>query len=737
MHSAEVVRCSIDARRKSDVHFVVNAAVELADSRVEQEAVEKGRAATFAPLPELEIVQVGQREVRPLVVGAGPAGLFCALYLARAGARPLLVERGEAVEDRMQAIAAFNAGGALDPSSNVQFGEGGAGTFSDGKLNTGTKHRFAPYVLRWFADAGAPQEILWEAKPHIGSDLLPGVVRSLREQIIALGGEVRFRTRLADLLFEGGRLRGALLEGPDGTQEQPVRHLALALGHSARDTFEMLKDRGVELERKPFAMGVRIEHPQQLINRGQWGEEASHPALRDRAADYKMAVHVDERRSAYTFCMCPGGTVVAAASEPGGVVTNGMSEHARDGRNANAALLVNVDPADLPGEDPLAGVRLQRELEQRAYKAAIAAGGEPYSAPAQTVGSFLEEGAAGRTDASWADPGLAGRAAGGQDAAALPVRATYPRGVVACDLRGVLPDFVADTLEKALPRLDARLHGFASPDAIMTAPESRSSSPVRIVRGSDLQMRFADGDAGRPDGEAMLPENEAKPLHGRAMPPSGVYPCGEGAGYAGGIVSAAADGMRVAEALVRDLLVEDAAQALRQGRAVAFPTDTVFGLGVSVGHVPSPEEIYRIKQRSADKPVAWLVADADALDEYGCDVPAYAYELAEEGWPGALTLIVRAGDRVPAGFASERGTIGLRVPASDTACKLIRAVGFPLATSSANLSGGPTPVCAADLKPAISEAAACILPDRACEAASGTASRVIDCTGPAPRQIRP
>ena len=564
VNTAEVIRRSIDARRKSNVHFIVTAQVHLATNEQEEQVLSLGcvsrakstsdpftvhrlgqlatsiggtafdsharscsvaDAKTGAKADFKEIsdtpsigqvpVNTSDSSVRPIVVGCGPAGLFCALYLAYAGARPIVLERGAAVEDRLRAVGIFNAGGPLDTRTNIQFGEGGAGTFSDGKLTTGTKSPLVRQVLSCFVAAGAPGEILWDAKPHIESDRLPAVVSALRQKIIALGGEVRFEHRLADMSFEEGRLARVSIEDPTGTcYTLPANHVVIACGHSARDTFEMLHARGLSLEQKPFAMGVRIEHPQQLINKAQWGKAAAHPAL--GAADYKLAVHLDNRRSAYTFCMCPGGTVVCAASEAGGVVTNGMSNYARDGKNANAALLVNVDPSDLQSDDVLAGMHLQRHIEQAAYQAALAAGGSAYQAPAQSVGAFLKR----EKDIQFPHDSR------GEHICAP----TYARGVVACDLHDIFPRFITDALKQALPLLDRKLAGFAHSGAIMTAPETRSSSPVRILRKDDLQAR--------------LNQNEK---------PCGVYPCGEGAGYAGGIMSAAVDGLRVALRLAEDL----------------------------------------------------------------------------------------------------------------------------------------------------------------------------------------
>ena len=548
-----LLKRSVDARKKHDVHFVATLGVELAGgtkaevAAVEAAAHRKGAANVKAhrPYEPLRVPQVGatpraQDEPRPIVVGTGPAGLFCALYLARAGLRPLVVERGAAVDERMAAVDAFNAGDPLDPHTNIQYGEGGAGTFSDGKLTTNIKSPWAQHVLHLFVEAGAPEEILWQAKPHIGTDLLVDIVRNIRKQIEQAGGEVCFNTQLTALNFQNGRLtqaeitrlqppqtlRGRSTNCPEtarfeaSVESIPASRVVLACGHSARDTFELVRDAGVHMEQKPFSVGVRIEHPQQLINRSQYGKAADHPAL--GAADYKLSMHLrpqkgeEQGRGVYTFCMCPGGEVVCAASEPEGVVVNGMSRFARDGRNANSALLVGVGPEDFDGEDPLAGVKLQREMERAAYRTAIAAGGEPYQAPAQTVGDFLAHRAGGPSK---------------------QVKPTYARGVAWCDLHECLPPFVARAMEQALPQLDRRLHGFADPQAVLTGVETRSSSPVRIVRGKNMQASLAAAPA-----TAAAPE-----------PETGLYPCGEGAGYAGGIMSAACDGLRVASALVESL----------------------------------------------------------------------------------------------------------------------------------------------------------------------------------------
>lgn len=495
--SIKLFKRSIDARKKDNIMFT--AAVDVTLSGGESAVLRKCRSGKITKTEpyKYELPVCGKPAKRPVVVGAGPGGLFAALILAQCGQCPILIERGKSVHDRTRDVDSFWSGGALDPSSNVQFGEGGAGAFSDGKLNTGTKDPRARKVLEEFVAHGAPEEILWAAKPHIGTDRLKPTVKAIRNDIIALGGEVRFSTLLTKINVKDGRAVSVTVKS--GTSEETIETDAviLALGHSARDTFEMLLQSGFAMEAKPFSVGVRIEHPQLSINKAQYGAFYSHPRL--TAADYKLSTHLKNGRGVYTFCMCPGGYVVAAASEENTVVTNGMSEFARDGGNANSALLVGVTPEDFGSESPLAGVEFQRKIE----RAAFTAGGGTYRAPAQRVGDLLAD----RKTTSFG--------------AVIP---SYKPGVEFARAEDYLPDYAVESLRAALPILDSRLHGFADPDAVITGAETRSSSPVRILRGETLE----------------------------AVGIKGVYPCGEGAGYAGGIMSAAVDGIKCAEAAINN-----------------------------------------------------------------------------------------------------------------------------------------------------------------------------------------
>lgn len=486
--SYSIFKKSIDARKKSDIHFVYTIDAEIKnEDRILKLFSNKGVSKVQDVTYKYEKIS-SHGIKRPVIVGMGPAGLFAGLALARMGFNPIILERGKRVDERVTDVELFWKEGKLNTESNVQFGEGGAGTFSDGKLTTSVNNPRARVVLEEFVEAGAPKEILYSNKPHIGTDKLRDVVKNMRNTIISLGGEVRFNSKVTDFIIEGGHIAGVKVNDEEIIEADRV---ILALGHSARDTFEVLYNRGVNIIQKPFSIGVRIEHHQSLINKSQYGEFAGHKKL--GAADYKLSAHFDNRRSAYTFCMCPGGVVVAAASEGGMVVTNGMSYYARDMENANAALLVGVNPEDYGSDHPLAGVEFQRKWERLAFKL----GGKNYKAPAQRVGDFLKD----RPSESIGE-----------------VNPTYSSGVTMTDLRECLPDYVTDTLKLAIIAFDKKIKGFANPDAIMTGVETRSSSPIRILRNESLQSNI-----------------------------KGLYPIGEGAGYAGGIMSAALDGLKVAE----------------------------------------------------------------------------------------------------------------------------------------------------------------------------------------------
>ncbi len=503
-----VVRRAVDARKRSGIVLSYTVDVALRD-----EPATLGRLARENPTPDRRIGPAPDTSyrflanaparpgLRPIVIGAGPCGLFAALILAQSGFRPIVLERGKVVRERTKDTWGLWRRSVLQPESNVQFGEGGAGTFSDGKLYSQIKdpRHLGRKVLTEFVAAGAPEEILWVSKPHIGTFRLVTMVESLRATIEALGGEYRFGARVEDVLIDtaadGARqVRGVVLASGETLAAD---HVVLALGHSARDSFAMLHGRGVRMQAKPFSIGVRIEHPQSVIDRARFGARAGNPIL--GAADYKLVHHCANGRAVYSFCMCPGGTVVAAASEPGRVVTNGMSQYSRNERNANAGLVVGITPADYPG-DALAGIAFQRHWEARAF----AAGGGTYAAPAQLVGDFL---------------------AGRPSTALGSVVPSYRPGVHPTDLALCLPDFAVAAIREALPAFDRQIPGFALADAVMTGVETRTSSPLRIGRGSDFQ----------------------------SLNTRGLYPAGEGAGYAGGILSAGVDGIRVAEAIACDI----------------------------------------------------------------------------------------------------------------------------------------------------------------------------------------
>ena len=502
-----IFRRGVDARKKSAIAFIYTVDVRTQRDAELLAAHAADPHVMATPDTRYRFVDSGEsvpaRRVqplprRPIVIGTGPCGILAALILAQMGLRPLILERGKAVRERTRDTWGFWRQSRLDPESNVQFGEGGAGTFSDGKLYSQIKdpHHYGRKVLTEFVKAGAPEEILFVSKPHIGTFRLVKMVEHMRASIEALGGEFRFSSKVTDLHVEDGQMRGVVLASGEQLE---AGHVILAIGHSARDTFEMLHARGIYVEAKPFSIGCRIEHPQGLIDRARYGPSAGHPLL--GAADYKLVHHAANGRSVYSFCMCPGGTVVAAASEPGRVVTNGMSQYSRDERNANSAIVVGITPADYPG-GPLAGIAFQRHWEERAF----ALGGSNYDAPAQLVGDFL-----------------GGRASTGLGT----VVPSYKPGVQLCDLAETLPDFALAAMREALPAFARQIRGFDQHDAILTAIETRTSSPIRIKRNDD----------------------DLQSLNTR-----GLYPAGEGAGYAGGILSAAVDGIRVAEAVASSLL---------------------------------------------------------------------------------------------------------------------------------------------------------------------------------------
>jgi uncharacterized FAD-dependent dehydrogenase len=508
LHSVSVFRRGYDARKRGSIQLIYTLDVEVADEAglLKRHADDKH----VQPTPDTNYRFVAQAPTdlkqRPIVIGFGPCGLFAGLLLAQMGYKPIILDRGKAVRERTVDTWGLWRKRQLEPESNVQFGEGGAGTFSDGKLHSqiSDPHHHGRKVLTEFVNAGAPEEILYVSKPHIGTFRLVTMVEAMRETIQALGGEIRFTQRVDDLLVDtaadGSRqLRGVVLASGEQLLSD---HVVLAVGHSARDTFFMLHDRGVYMEAKPFSIGFRVEHPQSIIDQARFGPQAGHPIL--GAADYKLVHHCKNGRSVYSFCMCPGGTVVAAASEPERVVTNGMSQYSRNERNANAAVVVGIEPKDFAAFDgsgsPLAGIALQRALESRAYDM----GGRDYSAPGQLVGDFIK----GKASTEFGN-----------------VQPSYKPGVHLTDLADLLPDYAIEAIREALPAFDRQIKGYAMHDAVLTGVETRTSSPVRIRRGEDYQ----------------------------SLNTRGLYPAGEGAGYAGGILSAAVDGIRVAEAVATSI----------------------------------------------------------------------------------------------------------------------------------------------------------------------------------------
>jgi hypothetical protein len=500
-----VFRRGFDARKKSDIHFVYTVDAEVNNEPAVLKRLRDERHVSVTPDMAYHFVTRAPADLaeRPVIIGMGPCGLLAGLVLAQTGFRPIILERGKAVRERTQDTWGLWRKGKLNPESNVQFGEGGAGTFSDGKLHSQIKdpgYR-GRKVLTEFVEAGAPPEIMYVSKPHIGTFKLVSMVEKMRAKIIELGGEIRFQARVEDFEIErdadgNGQISAVVLA--DG-ERLPTRHVVLAVGHSARDTFYHLHERGVHIEAKPFSIGFRVEHPQSLIDKARFGKFAGHPEL--GAADYKLVHHCGNGRSVYSFCMCPGGTVVAAASEPGRVVTNGMSQYSRNERNANAALVVGITPDDYPG-DPLAGIEFQRRWEEAAFKA----GGETYAAPAQKVGDFI----AGRPSTELGS-----------------VVPSYTPGIHLTDLSTCLPEFAITAIREALVAFGKQIRGFDMNDALLTGVETRTSSPIRITR--DRQSY-------------------------QSLNTRGLYPAGEGAGYAGGILSAAVDGIEVAEAVALDMV---------------------------------------------------------------------------------------------------------------------------------------------------------------------------------------
>jgi len=498
-----IFKRSYDARKKAEILLVYILDVETTQEKQILARLKKDPHVIATPDMSYRYVAEAPRNltIQPIVIGTGPCGMFAGLMLAQMGFRPILLERGKAVRDRtVDTFGFWKKKAEFNPESNAQFGEGGAGTFSDGKLYSQVKdtQHYGRKVLTELVNAGASPEILYINKPHIGTFKLVGIVQSIRAQIESLGGEIRFQSRVEDIQIENGKVQGVTLASGEYIASN---HIVLAVGHSARDTFEMLFSRGVYIEAKPFSIGFRVEHPQSTIDRCRFGDRPSHKLL--GAADYKLVHHCQNGRSVYSFCMCPGGLVVAAASEPGRLVTNGMSQYSRNERNANSGIVVGITPEDYPGH-PLAGIEFQRRLEERAFEL----GGGTYNAPGQLVGDFLAHRPSTVLGA---------------------VQPSYTPGVRLTDLSESLPDYAIEAIREALPAFDKQIKGFAMDDAVLTGVETRTSSPIRIKRKEDYQSLNTDG----------------------------LYPAGEGAGYAGGILSAGIDGIKVAEAVALSILREN------------------------------------------------------------------------------------------------------------------------------------------------------------------------------------
>lgn len=491
--SCNIFRRSVDARKKDNINFLATVDVEL---NINEDKIIKKNGNIQAVQPYQYSIPKWKGGATPVIVGSGPAGLFAALILAKSGAKPILIERGKDVDRRTEDVNSFWTNGNLNTQSNVQFGEGGAGTFSDGKLNSGTKDVRQRKVLEEFVQHGAPEEILYNTKPHIGTDKLKNTIKNIRKEIIQLGGTVLFETQLTNLKTKDGKIVGAVVNSERKLEIIDTDSVILAIGHSARDTFEMLYNKKIPIEAKSFSVGARIEHLRENIDRSQYGNFAGNKRL--GAASYKMNVHLENGRGVYTFCMCPGGRVVNASSEKGRLVTNGMSEFARDDINSNSALLVGVNPDDFAGEHPLKCMYFQRELEEKAF----VAGGENYNAPIQRVADFLE---------------------GHKSSMLGEVMPSIGPDYLLTDISAIFPDYITMSLKQGIIKMGKKLKGFDDGDAVLTAVESRSSSPIRILRNNETL---------------------------ESVGLKGLYPCGEGAGYAGGIISAAVDGIKCAEKII-------------------------------------------------------------------------------------------------------------------------------------------------------------------------------------------